>query len=52
MIGHYLSSNNKMCYNTKTQIFSQTKHSRTAVNWTDQLMTVFLKKYIYNVTFL
>ena len=26
MIGHYLSSNNEMCYNIKTQIFSRTKH--------------------------
>ena len=27
MIEHYLSSNNKMCYNAKTQIFSPTKHT-------------------------
>jgi len=27
MIGHYLSSNNEMCYSTKTQTFSRTKHS-------------------------
>ena len=29
MIGHYLSSNNKICYSTKTQTFSRTKHSLT-----------------------
>ena len=27
MIGHYLSNNNKMCYSTKIQIFSPTKHA-------------------------
>ena len=27
MIGHYLSNNNEMCYSTKTQTFSRTKHS-------------------------
>jgi len=27
MIGHYLSSNNEMCYSTKAQTFSRTKHS-------------------------
>ena len=26
MIGHYLSSDNEMCYNTKTNNFSPTKH--------------------------
>ena len=26
MIEHYLSSNNEMCYSTKTQTFSRTKH--------------------------
>ena len=27
MIGYYLSSNNEMCYSTKTQTFSPTKHT-------------------------
>jgi len=27
MIGHYLSSNNEMCYSTKIQTFSRTKRS-------------------------
>ena len=27
MIGHYLSSNNEMCYSVKTQTFSPTKHT-------------------------
>ena len=27
MIEYYLSSNNKMCYITKIQVFSQTKHT-------------------------
>jgi len=27
MIGHYLSNNNKICYSTKIQIFSPTKHA-------------------------
>jgi len=29
MIGHYLSSNNKMCYSIKTQTFSPTKQGLT-----------------------
>ena len=29
MIRHYLSCNNEMCYNTKTQIFSSTKHTHS-----------------------
>ena len=28
MIGYYLSSNNEMCYSSKTQNFSPTKHTR------------------------
>ena len=30
MIEYYLSSNNEMCYNDKTQSFSATKHALTA----------------------
>ena len=30
MIGHYLSSNNKMCCHTKTNIFSPNKHALTS----------------------
>ena len=29
MIGHYLSNNNKMCYNAKTKTFSQAKHTQS-----------------------
>jgi len=41
MIEHYLSSNNEMCYNAKTQTFSLTKHtlkeSRCEMEWMDFL---------------
>ena len=34
MIGHYLSSNNEICYNIKIQTFSTTKHTLSLVVWT------------------
>jgi len=37
LIGHYLSSNNEMCYSVKTQTFSTTKHREDwSVNITAQ----------------
>ena len=33
MIEYYLLSNNEMCYNIKTQIFSRTKHSLGRSRW-------------------
>ena len=32
MIGHYLSSNNEMCYSTKTNNFSPTKQGQPKLN--------------------
>ena len=48
MIEHYLSSNNEMCYSTKTQFFSPTKH-RVPYHVVLRLFQILLSLFITTV---